>query len=115
LNQLAMEFPASPGIVAALPPRAEGAETHKDFAGTARRWVLTHLRRHGPTSGEDLTDGMLAAGIRPPSGDDRNFGSVYAVMARELLIEAYGCGRRRKGNGTFGAVIWRVTKKGLRA
>lgn len=85
------------------------------FTQRARDFVLTHLRRNGSTSGEDLTDSMIQAGIRPPTGDDRNFGSVYRVMHREDLIEEYGVATRRKGNGTLGARIWRITAKGLKS
>jgi hypothetical protein len=77
--------------------------------------VLTHLRRHGPTSGEDLTDALILAGITPPGRDDRKFGPIYRSMSQGDLIEIYGAGYRRKGHGTLGANIWRITAKGLAA
>lgn len=83
------------------------------FPARVRDFILIHLRRHGPTSGEDLTDAMLTAGIVPPSGDGRKFGPVYQQMSQKGLIEVYGVGHRRKGNGTLGAAIWRITSKGL--
>jgi len=86
-----------------------------EFPTKVREFILTHLRRHGPTSGEDLTDAMLQAGIVPPGGDGRSFGPVYQQMSQRGLIEVYGVGQRRKGNGTLGAAIWRVTAKGLTA
>jgi hypothetical protein len=85
-----------------------------EFPGKAKRFILTHLRRHGPTSGEDLTDAMKTAGIHHPDSD-KGFGGIYRVMHRDDLIEAYGDGCRRKGNGTRGATIWRITAKGLKA
>jgi hypothetical protein len=59
---------------------------------------------------------MLAAGIRPPHGDDRAFGSIYAVLHRQDKIEPYGVrARGSKGNDTWGATIWRITPTGRRA
>lgn len=86
-----------------------------EFPARAKEFVLTHLRRHGPTSGEDLTDAMLMAGIDPPGGDGRKFGPVYQAMSQRSEIENYGVTYRRKGNGTLGATIWRITDKGMLA
>lgn len=85
-----------------------------EFPMRVQEFILTHLRRHGPTSGEDLTDAMLAGGINPPGGDGRRFGPVYQQMSQKDLIKVYGVGHRRKGNGTLGAAIWRITAKGLK-
>jgi hypothetical protein len=75
----------------------------------AEQFVLGHLRAFGPTSGEDLTDGMLAAGIT--AADHRSFGPVFQMLSQRGLIEHYGVGYRRKGHGTLGAVIWRLAAK----
>jgi hypothetical protein len=87
------------------------------FPTKARDFVLTFLRRHQDAgiSGEDLTDAMVLAGITPPGGDGRKFGPVFQAMSQKGLIEVYGVGYRRKGNGTLGAAIWRITAKGLKA
>ena len=71
------------------------------FGYSSRKFVLDYLRRQGPTSGEDLTDAMLEAEIRPPGGNDKNFGAIYQSM-------------RRKGNGTLGATIWKITAAGMK-
>jgi len=99
------ELPPSPAI-AAIDSAA--------FEQKARAFSLEFLRRHGPTTGEDLTDAMLAGGINPPRSE-RNFGPIYQQLAAEDLIEQYGIGRRRKGHGTWGAVIWKITAKGLKS
>lgn len=99
------DLPPSPAISAIQ------AAIAAEFPQRARRFVLTHLRRHGPTSGEDLTDAMKNAGIHHPESD-KGYGGIYKGMHKHDLIEAYGDGNRRKGNGTRGATIWRITTKG---
>jgi hypothetical protein len=80
---------------------------------SARHWILAHLEQHGPTSGEDMVDGMVIAGLVPQ--DMRAFGPVFAALAREDEIAHYGFTARRKGHGTAGAIIWRrVGKRGHR-
>jgi hypothetical protein len=74
------------------------------FVDRARVFIVDYLRRHGPTSGELVTDAMTAAGIRPK--DDRAFGGVYAGLVRGKKIRCTGYTSRRKGNGTGGARIW---------
>jgi hypothetical protein len=103
------EMPASAA------PNAFEETLAASFPERVQEFILTHLRRHGPTSGEDLTDAMVAAEITPPKGDGRRYGPVYQSMSARGLIEVYGVGHRRKGNGTLGAAIWRVTAKGLAA
>jgi len=115
MKQLGMEFLAEPLPPALADTQAFDRESAVTFAQEAHVWVLAHLKRHGPTSGEDLTDGLIDANIRPPHGDDRAFGPVYAGLSRAGEIEPYGDGNRRKGNGTRGATIWRITPKGRRA
>jgi len=115
MKQLGMEFLAEPLPASLVDAQAFQREAAASFAQEAHVWVLAHLKRHGPTSGEDLTDGLIDANIRPPHGDDRAFGPVYAGLSRAGEIEPYGDGNRRKGNGTRGATIWRITPKGRRA
>jgi len=102
------DLPPSPAITAI----SEALKA--EFPTKAKRFVLTHLRRHGPTSGEDLTDAMKSAGINCPEGD-KGYGWIYRALHRDDLTEDYGVAYRRKGNGTKGATIWRITAKGLKA
>lgn len=74
----------------------------------AREWVVFHLSKHGPTSGEDMVDGMKSAGIE--GHDDRCFGTVFASLAKDKRIAQYGTAPRRKGHGTSGAIIWRIVR-----
>lgn len=76
------------------------------FSLRAQAFVLDFLKANGPATGEDVTDAAKAAGIVPL--EDRAFGSIYASLARRGLIAHAGVGRRRKGRGTFGAVVWRA-------
>lgn len=72
----------------------------------AGRFILGWLRRHGPTSGETLTDQAKAHGYRPH--DDRAFGPVYAKLVRDGSIRWKDFAPRLKGHGTGGARIWQA-------
>ena len=76
------------------------------FLESARGFVLEYLGKHGESSGEDITDACLAAGIRPH--DERAFGPVYHTLARKGLIVKAGATIRRKGHGCSGGNIWRL-------
>lgn len=92
--------------------RAFNAALGTEFQAKVARFVLGHLVEFGASSGEDVVDAMMLAGVRPPKGDGRAYGPAIQGMSHRGLIEAYGDGSRRKGNGTRGATIWRVTAKG---
>ena len=81
-----------------------------EFSRRAAEFILNHLREHGPTPGEDITDACKAAGIVPPK-DDRAVGSVYMSLSRRALILKHGYCQRRKGNATAGGVIWKLNPK----
>lgn len=104
------ELPPSPAV------KAISEAVKVEFPMKARNFILIYLQRHDRTSGEDLTDAMVEAGIVPPGGDGRSFGPIFQAMSKKKLIEVYGVGYRRKGNHTLGAAIWRLTKPaGLKA
>lgn len=86
--------------------KAERTTTFSTYL--AKLWVLEHLKRHGPTSGEELVDGMKTAGFIPH--DDRAFGPVFQSLSREKHIQKYGYAERAKGHGTAGGVIWRIVR-----
>jgi aryl-alcohol dehydrogenase-like predicted oxidoreductase len=75
------------------------------FSHLASAFVLAHLRRHGPTSGETLTDACKAAGIVPATSD-KAFGAIFAKLARDGRIYRKGWTQRAKAHGTGGATIW---------
>jgi len=79
----------------------------QEFGARARAFIVSHLREHGATSGEDLTDACKRAGIEPH--DDRAFGPVFLKLSRDGDIESAGSCERRKGHGTRGGTIWRAT------
>jgi hypothetical protein len=82
--------------------RVAGFDTAK-----AKETVLAALRRSSvPLTGEQLVDHCVQAGIVPH--DQRAFGSVFAGLARDGLIESAGFTTRTKGHGTGGARLWRV-------
>jgi hypothetical protein len=112
-HQLSFDLPAAraAGVVAGEACADKATRVAAVDQARARSFVLTHLRRHGATSGEDLVDAMTAAGMRPH--DARAFGPVFRGLAALDLIEHYGTADRRKGHGTNGARIWRVTRAGL--
>ena len=96
-------------------PRAEGdrqaaacarkAERVTAFdANGARSTLLMLLNASGPTSGEKLVELMKKAGFRPH--DDRAFGAVFGVLAREGRIRCVGHCNRKRGHGTGGGRIW---------
>lgn len=117
MNQLGMFVEDAPpaAILAARPRtdlRAFNAALGTEFQAKVARFVLGHLVEFGPASGEDFVDAMQLAGLTPAHGDGRAYGPAIQGMSSRGLIEPYGDGSRRKGNGTRGATIWRVTAKG---
>jgi len=117
MNQLGMfadEIAPPPVVSTRLRPDvcAINARLSTEFASKVARFVLGHLVEFGPTSGEDFVDAMQQSGLTPTHGDGRAYGPAIQGMSHRGLIEAYGDGSRRKGNGTRGATIWRVTAKG---
>lgn len=84
------------------------AKAGEDFGRKAREFILSYLRQHGATSGEDVTDACKAAGITPH--DDRAFGPVYMSLSKKGVIRRVGYCARRRGNMTAGGSIWELSK-----
>ncbi len=82
------------------------ANAGREFTAKALRFVSDHLRKHGETSGEDLTDACIAAGIKPH--DLRAFGPVLMTLIRDGIIEKCGTVKRRRGHGTSGGSVYRI-------
>lgn len=80
-----------------------------EFSRRARAFILESLR-HGPRSGEDLTDLCKAAGIVPANGD-RAFGPVYSKLLRDQLIVKAGACPRRKGHASEGGKIYQLKEE----
>lgn len=72
----------------------------------AREFVLSYLKEHGPTSGEDLTTACKAAGIKLTS--DRAFGPVFNKLSRDRQIVVAGTCRRNRGHGSPG-FVWKLS------
>lgn len=118
MNQMGMfsEAAAPAPVISHAKPRVDlkafNAALGTEFQAKVARFVLGHLVEFGASSGEDVVDAMQAAGLTPTHGDGRAYGPAIQGMSHRGLIEAYGDGSRRKGNGTRGATIWRITAKG---
>jgi hypothetical protein len=83
------------------------AERTADFnAAGAAKFIVSWLERHGPTSGEVLTDEAKQHGFRP--GEDRAFGPIYAMLNRKGVIRCVGYCTRQKGRGTAGGRLWSI-------
>lgn len=114
--QQTMELPGfdmpPPAAKARVDLKAFNAALGTEFQAKVARFVLGHLVEFGVQSGEDVVDAMQTSGLLPPTGDGRAYGPAIQGMSARGLIEPYGDGTRRKGNGTRGATLWRVTAKG---
>jgi hypothetical protein len=107
MNQIDM-YPAT----VLMPPKvAQHMLRQGTFMARARECVLRYLKKHGPTSGEDLTDMCKAEGISPdPGRDDRDFGWVYQGLSNDKLItKVPGVDvPRRRGHRTSGGNLWKA-------
>lgn len=114
MQQIELSLPERRSAARAIGEEAAQACTDKaervaDFDGEgARTFVLGWLRRHGPMSGEALTDACKAHGFRPH--DDRAFGAVFGVLVRRNEIRCVGSCERTKGHGTAGGRVWAVVR-----
>lgn len=116
MTQLALIFDAAPppaytvaqaraaGAVAGERAADKAERADDGFRERAQAFVLGYLAQHGPSSGEDITDAAVMAGIKP--AELRAFGPVYAALARRGLIVCVGYCARRRGHGTAGGRRW---------
>lgn len=83
------------------------------FLAAAKDFVLRYLegRTGHEAPGEEITDACKSAGI-VPARDDRAFGPVYQSLARAGRIKRMGYCLRKKGHGTAGGIIWRLSDTG---
>lgn len=89
---------------------AEKAERHGWDKAGARACILTALEEVGDDmSGEALVEWARELGYEPH--DDRAFGPIFASLLRAGLIVRVGECPRRKGNGTRGGSIYRLTRR----
>lgn len=84
---------------------SKAEDVRPNFRDDATGYILYHLEKHGPTTGEALTLACKAAGIVPH--DDRAFGPVYMQLSKRGLIEKVGTVKRTRGHGTSGGNVWR--------
>jgi hypothetical protein len=83
-------------------------EAMPDFSVLAADFIVKHLQSVESAPGEDLTEACKKAGIIPH--DDRAFGPVYMRLSRDKKIEKAGSCARRRGHGTSGGIIWRLSQ-----
>lgn len=87
---------------------ADNAEAARPgFADEAGDFVTGYLERHGPSSGEAITNACKESGIVPH--DDRAFGPVYQRLSSRGLIRKVGHAPRQKGHGTSGGNVWALS------
>lgn len=86
---------------------AKAGRTAGFDARAAAAFMRSHLHAHGAVSSEDLVDAAKRAGHVPH--DDRAFGPVIAGMARRGEIFQAGTCLRKRGNGTAGGRLWRIS------
>jgi len=106
-NTQPAQDPRQLGLIFSEMSLSKAQRATPDFLARAKAVVLAHLGRHGPTSGEDLTDACKAAGLRPH--DDRAFGGVFMSLSKRSMPMIV-CLRadlvRRHGHGTSGGRLW---------
>jgi hypothetical protein len=115
MQQYSLDFTPPPlaqaravGQVAGELAERRASRAVSDFSERAKAHILEQLGTLSEASGERLTDGCKAAGIKPP--DDRAFGPVYGALVRENLIRCIGFVPRAKGHGTAGGRVWRLVR-----
>lgn len=103
MNQQALDFTAAreAGRAAAEACMTKAIDTAGFDADGSAKFIVGHLRRFGPTSGEDLVDAAMEHGYR--GHDARCFGGVFKTLLRkgEILLLRSDLPRRR-GHGTSG-------------
>jgi hypothetical protein len=105
MTQLAFDLsPREAGETAAAACESKARRVSDFDSEGASRFIFGELVRHGPQSGETLTDSAKAHGYRPH--DDRAFGGVFMRLARRKQIRCVGTCERRKGHGTSGGRVW---------
>ena len=99
-----------PSVIAARDDAMSLVEANagESFRDRASAFVVAYLHEHGATPGETITDAAIVAGIVPH--DARAFGPVYMTLARRRVIERAGYCARRKGHGTAGGSVWKLTQ-----
>jgi hypothetical protein len=105
MTQLCLDMTPREIGLAAAKRCLDAAERSGFDAEGARRFIASWVRRHGPTSGEDLTDAAKAHGFR--GKDDRCFGGVFlAAVSRGELVVLRSDLPRRRGHGTTGGKLY---------
>jgi hypothetical protein len=85
----------------------------ENFKSSARSFVVAYLSQHGEKSGEEISDAVWSAGIE--AHDRRAMGPVLMALMRDGLIEKCGTCTRKRGHGTSGGNVWRLTPSGAGA
>lgn len=97
----------STGAAAAEACAAKAERTAPFSTEDAKAAVLELLADGRPRTGEELVDHCMRLGIVPH--DQRAFGAVFRSLSGAGRIIAVGSSERKKGHGTAGARVWRIT------
>lgn len=105
MSQLAIDFDARAVGEEAAQACLAAAEARGFDSEGARKFIVSWCRRHGPTSGEDLTQAAEEHGFR--GKDARCFGGVFkAAINRSELYVIRSDLPRRNGHGSAGARLY---------
>ena len=85
---------------------AQEVANGNEFGARMRAFIQEHLEKHGPSSGESITNAAKEAGIVPLRGDDRAYGGSYLSLSKRKVIVKAGSCQRAKGHSCNGGVVW---------
>lgn len=90
---------------------AQEVANGKEFGARMRAFIQEHLEKHGPSSGEEITDAAKEAGITPPTMDDRAYGGSFRSLSSRGIIRKAAYCQRAKGHSTGGGIVWQLVNQ----
>ncbi len=90
---------------------AQEVANGNEFGARMRAFIQEHLEKHGPSSGESITNAAKEAGIVPVRGDDRAYGGSYLSLSKRKVIVKAGSCQRARGHATGGGIIWALANQ----
>jgi hypothetical protein len=107
-SRQALDRARSVGLKAAECGADNTEQFDAQFREKALAFIVAHISKHGPVSGESTTLAAVLAGIRPR--DDRHFGSVYQKALRDKRIYVVGEVARLRGHGSAGGRLYAAVR-----